>query len=181
MTRLFRYPSWYLSASFNCLVLCLILLSTGKLVKSTEGVSDHSEEFVDKVGLEDLADENSNETPTGSKEEQLIAYHTPEISNQDAVFFYESFDDEANYKKNWILSRTTKADSSESKYDGQWTIVQTDDRIRGKFSHHFPHLSFVAHLSLASACCCGFLLLDVLTIFQHIKLPSSSRTPHYSL
>lgn len=122
--------------SMNVIIMCLLLFSLGRSVSSYDGVSDHGEELMDKTNFEDSIDEDNDVSPTIPKSEPIISYQTLQISNQDAVFLYEPFDDEANYKRNWILSKTTKADSSESKYDGQWTIVQTDDRIKGNVLTH---------------------------------------------
>ena len=64
-----------------------------------------------------------------SEQQQHIDYVTPQIDEQ---YLYESFDDEQKFQLRWHKSTAHKADSSDLKYDGEWGLVQTQDRLKGK-------------------------------------------------
>uniref|UniRef100_T1L645 Uncharacterized protein n=1 Tax=Tetranychus urticae TaxID=32264 RepID=T1L645_TETUR len=89
-----------------------------------------------------LCDENTDSSETdsvdspslpplpspSSSEEELIDYQTPDIP-LDNVYLYEPFDDKDSFHKNWVTSKATKSDSEDGKYDGEWEIVPTVERI----------------------------------------------------
>ncbi|XP_074602752.1 calnexin-like [Brevipalpus obovatus] len=135
--------------SFSRLIWCLLLILvcttlTSRFVSTQsnddgDGGDDNSNfdtNYADGDGDDDGGDDEIASVDTSQpskKSERLIDYKTPDVNSQETVHLYEPFDDDANYKKNWILSKATKAESSDNKYDGQWTRVTTDDRIKGDY------------------------------------------------
>lgn len=140
--------------SFSRLILCLLLILvcttlTTRFVSTQsnddDGDGDNSNfdtNYADGDGDGDDGGDGSDDEITSQPSKKFIDYKTPDVNSQETVHLYEPFDDDANYKKNWILSKATKAESSDNKYDGQWTRVTTDDRIKGMlflelYSHVF--------------------------------------------
>lgn len=69
--------------------------------------------------------------------EEFVDYTTPQVD--DGQYFYEHFDDEQSFASKWIKSSASKADSSELKYDGEWSRVATQAQLKGKFRKVMLH------------------------------------------
>lgn len=80
---------------------------------------------------EELAVEDSDQGELDEQQQQQqsnVAYKTPTIEGQ---YLYESFDDPASFGSKWTKSASSKADSTELKYDGEWDLVETQPPIKG--------------------------------------------------
>ena len=76
-------------------------------------------------------DDSSKEQP--AQVHTTVHYSTPNLDT-DGLFkryFYESFDDEISFNQQWIQSKTTKAESEDLKYDGDWDLVASHSSIKG--------------------------------------------------
>ncbi len=60
--------------------------------------------------------------------DQSILYSTPNIDN---YYIYEHFDDDQDFNSRWIRSESSKSDSKDFKYDGEWSLTQTIQSIKG--------------------------------------------------
>lgn len=57
-----------------------------------------------------------------------VVYKTPTIEGQ---YLYEPFDDPVSFDSKWTKSSSSKAGSTELKYDGEWDLVETQPPIKG--------------------------------------------------
>ncbi|RWS31248.1 calnexin-like protein, partial [Leptotrombidium deliense] len=86
---------------------------------------------------ESAEDISSEETVAESEQQNIILedidYKTPQLDD-DNYLLYESFDDSEQFTKKWIKSQTTKAESDEYKYEGEWSLVESNKRLKGDLS-----------------------------------------------
>ncbi|XP_015791836.1 calnexin [Tetranychus urticae] len=105
------------------LIFSIFLLITVRSSLCDENTDSSETDSVDSPSLPPLPSPSSSE-------EELIDYQTPDIP-LDNVYLYEPFDDKDSFHKNWVTSKATKSDSEDGKYDGEWEIVPTVERIPG--------------------------------------------------
>lgn len=75
-----------------------------------------------------------NEDVDNQENEKLYQYKPVQISESEDVFFYESFDNFYEFKKNWIKSEASNKES-QFKYSGLWDIVRTNSKLRGEMRY----------------------------------------------
>lgn len=80
-------------------------------------------------------------TQTLDPEDPLFVYRTPQL-DEDRHYLYESFDDSGVYESVWTQSQAVKPKTKESKYDGEWILVNAHPKLVGKM------LSYTAHVNL---------------------------------
>lgn len=132
-------------------IFIFLLLGILVFLGSIVGVKGDGEDDGD-IHVEDDPESGAEITEKGSDDGQHgqieeINYVTPQL-DQHKVLFYESFD-EKEFWSNWILSKATKHDSSDHKYDGQWETAEAHPRLKGSspFIIYHPWLSFLLSFS----------------------------------
>ena len=81
----------------------------------------------------EVASDDDSSKVTDETTVPIVHYSTPQLNAEsEKHHFYESFDDEIIFNNRWIRSKTTKAESQDLKYDGEWDLVDSHSSIVGK-------------------------------------------------
>ncbi|CAG2113736.1 unnamed protein product, partial [Medioppia subpectinata] len=116
--------------------LFLIFVSIGCVLSGSEDTSHvvssdsptDGHDMSDGIDVSDGSDGSEGSGASDVSVDQSILYSTPNIDN---YYIYEHFDDSDDFENRWIRSETSKSDSQELKYDGQWALTPTTTALKG--------------------------------------------------